>query len=55
MVKKNGKKISQIDFSEITPQMQIKKVEYSKNYKKAFLDKKQADKSDHSRNTTTWE
>lgn len=55
MNKKNSKKISQIDFTGITPEIQIEKINNSKIYKKAFLDKKQSDKSDHSRNTTTWE
>ena len=47
------KKSENIDFSKITPKMQIEKVYFSKLYKKAFLDKDKSAHSEYGRNTST--
>jgi hypothetical protein len=50
MKNKNSK--TEIDFSNLTPKMQIGKVNHSKNYKKAFLKNNTESKSNFSRNTS---
>ena len=49
---KNKYKDVRIDFSDITPKIQIKKVKHSKNYKKAFLKPGIKTESGFSRNTS---
>ncbi len=45
----------QVSFENITPEMQIKKVDVDKLYEKVNLDRKEAIENLHSRNTTTWD
>ena len=52
---KTRKKLQNIDFSKITPKMQIENVKHSPLYEKALLNNKTHKESDHSRNVTTWE
>ena len=44
-----------VSFENITPEMQIEKVEVDKLYEKVYLDRKEAIENLHSRNTTTWD
>lgn len=45
----------QVGFEDITPEMQIKKVDVDKLYEKVNLDRKEAIENLHSRNTSTWD
>lgn len=53
MVRKYKKKIKNVDFSKITPKMQITPPKNAVLYEKMFL--KTNDESSHSRNTSTWD
>ena len=55
MDKKKRMNSPEIDFSKITPGMQIEKVKHSPLYEKALLRDRKTAKSDYSKNTTTWE
>ena len=45
-------KTKSIDFSKLTPKMQVKKVHFNKLYEKAFLDKDKLPYSEYGRNTS---
>ena len=45
-------KTKNVDFSKLTPKMQVKKVHFNKLYKKAFLDKDKLPYSEYGRNTS---
>ena len=46
-------KTENIDFSKITPKMQVEKVNFTKLYKKAFLDKDKLPHSNYARKTSS--
>ena len=53
MTKKNNKKVKNIDFSKITPKIQITPPKNTALYEKALL--KSDEESSYSRNTSTWD
>ncbi len=52
---KNEKYEFYINFKKITPEIQLKKVIFSKDYEKSLLKSTAKKESDFSRNTTTWD
>lgn len=48
----NGKKKNNVDFKNLTPQIQIKKVKFSETYRKSLLEEKGRAESGFSENTT---
>ena len=49
----NNHKKTDIDFSDITPKMQIKKIRYSKKYERAFLKSDVKTENNFNRNTSS--
>lgn len=52
MKKKKTKREENLDFSELTPKMQVEKVHFGKLYRKAFLDADKLRDSEYGRNTS---
>ena len=52
MKDKNHSKKDTLDFSKITPGMQIQKIRFNKLYKKAFIDADKLPESEYARNTS---
>ena len=46
-------KTKNIDFSKLTPKMQVEKVRFKEVYKKAFFEKDKLAESEYSRNTSS--
>ena len=49
------KEKDKVDFTNLTPEMQIKKAEISKLYEKSLLTSDKNEQSNYSKNTTTWD
>ena len=56
MNEKNNKSFeTKVDFSDVTPKVQIEQTKINPLYEKAFLDKDEKQASEYNQNGTTWD